>query len=236
MTKTTTKLKATALLAVGVTAFGACDVTNPRPVQDEFLALPASQPGVVNGAVRMMNLLIGDGSYTMNLLAREIFPGGQTGAFGHAVSVQGGDLQPGSFGLYWDRGMQARFIGETAIKRFTDAGSTDALMYQAHLWTGYAYRYLADWWCDSVVGSTDPAVSEPGVFEEGTDTWYERAIANFDAALGFASSDEERFRAHAGRAQAFVGLGQWGEVGKRLRLPCRGQVLVPGGEFAQEHA
>ena len=212
MTNIGIKLKATVLLGIGVTVFGACDVTNPGPVQDEFLALPASQPGLVKGIVRSMNLLIGDGAYTLALLSREIFPGGQTGAFGHDVIVQGGDLNPGTFGAYWNRGMQARFIGETAIQRFTEAGSTDELLFQSHLWTGYAYRYLADWWCDAVVGSTDPTSQEPGQFEQGTDTWYERALANFDAALGFASTDEQRFRAHAGRAQAFVGLGQWGNA------------------------
>ena len=186
-----------------------CEVTNPGPVQDEFLAELASQQGLINGAIRRMNELIGDGAYTTALLSREIFPGGQTGASGHDVINQGGQLVEGSFGGYFNDAMQARFIAETAIKRFTDVGAAADKLYQAHLWAGYAYRYLGDWWCDAVIGSTDPAETEPGSFEAGTATYYQRAIDNFTAALGFAATDSERYAARAGRAQAYVGLGQW---------------------------
>ena len=199
-------------LAVGVvcatTVLSGCEVTNPGPIQDEFLAEPASQQGLINGAVRRMNELM-YGTYTMALLAREVFPGGQIGAFGHDVIVQGGELLPGSFGGYFNDAVQARFIAETAIKRFTDVSAPPSMMYQAHLWAGWAYRYLGDWWCDAVIGSTDPDDETPGMYEEGTDTYYERAVANFTAALGFATTDAQRFAARAGRAQAYVGLGQW---------------------------
>lgn len=198
--------------AAGVLALSllaGCDVTNPGPVQDEFVALPEAQQGLVTGAARAITELVGYGPYTRGILAREIFPGGQTGYSGHDPIVQGGHVLPGSMGGFWNDAQQARFIAETAIKRFTEAGAPDELMYQAHLWAGYAYRHLGSWWCDAVVGSTDPEDPEPGVFEEGTDTYFERAIQNFTAALGYAATDQERYAALAGRAQAAVGLEDW---------------------------
>jgi starch-binding outer membrane protein, SusD/RagB family len=200
-----TSLVVGALCAMTLTS---CEVTNPGPIQDQFLAEPASQQGLVNGAIRRMNELM-YGNYTLALLAREVFPGGQIGAYGHDVIVQGGELIPGSFGGYFNDAVQARFISETAIKRFTEVGAPANMLYQAYLWGGWSYRYFGDWWCDAVVGSTDPDDETPGSFEEGTDTYYERAAANFTEALGLATTDAQRFAARAGRAQAYVGLGQW---------------------------
>src|SRR4029453_1770571 len=109
---------ATAALACG--ALAACDVTNPGPVQDEFLALPASQQGLVNGSVRRLAEAVSWEAYTTGLVAREIFPSGQTGAHGHDVLTQGGYIQPGSYGGYFNDAQQARFIAEQAITRFTE--------------------------------------------------------------------------------------------------------------------
>lgn len=212
MTIETTRLYGAGRLAAGIlslTLLAGCEVTNPGPVQDEFVALPAAQQGLVNGAARSITELVGSGAYTRDLLAREIFPGGQTGYSGHDVTVQAGYVVPGSFGGYWGDAQQARFIAETAIKRFAEAGAPDDLMYQAHLWAGYAYRHLGGWWCHAVVASTDPDDPAPGTFEEGTDTYFERAVANFTAALDYAATDQERYAALAGRAQASVGLEDW---------------------------
>ena len=46
----------TFMLAVAVTV--GCEVTNPGPVGDEFIALPASQAGLVNGSWERMNLVL----------------------------------------------------------------------------------------------------------------------------------------------------------------------------------
>lgn len=188
-----------------------CDVTNPGPVQDEFLAEPASQQGLVNGAVRNISVNMGNNAYAAALLAREIYPGGQTGAWGNNVAIQGGHVIPGQgpgfTGLH-----EARFISETAITRFAEAAAPDNMMFQAHLWAGYSYRILGEWWCDAVVGSPDPTVREPGQYEVGTTTYFQRAVTNFTAALDFASTDGERHRALAGRASANLWLGNHAEA------------------------
>ncbi len=186
-----------------------CDVTNPGPVQDQFVAEGPSQQGLINGSRRSMAELIGNGAYATGILAREIFPGGQTGAWGFDVTLQGGHVLPGSFPGLFNDAVQARFIAETAIKRFEEMDAPANMIYQAHLWAGYAYRVLGEWWCDAVVGSTDPDDPEPGMFEEGTTTYFERAVDNFTAALQLASNDGERHAARAGRAAAYVWLGEW---------------------------
>lgn len=211
-------------------ALGACDVTNPGPVQDEFLALPASQQGLVNGAIRRMSELMGYGTYSMALLSREIFPGGQIGAFGHDVLVQGGHLIPGNDLGYWGDAQQARFIAETAIARFTEAGAPANMMYQAHLWAGFAYRVMGEWWCNAVLGPTDPSDVTPGSYEVGTQGYFQRSVDNFTAALGYAATDAERFAARAGRAQAYVGLGDWANASTDAAA-----VTDPGFVFLMEY-
>ena len=92
------KMKNTGIVVAGAMSLmlmSGCDVVNPGPVQDEFLAVPASQAGLANGAFRRLAETLSYGNYTMAILSREIFPGGQIGAFGHDVAVQGGHVMPG---------------------------------------------------------------------------------------------------------------------------------------------
>ena len=73
-----TVVRALALaLPIGVAT--GCEVTNPGPVGDEFISLPASQAGLVNGSRERMNLVTTYGAYHLALAPREMFPGGQTG-------------------------------------------------------------------------------------------------------------------------------------------------------------
>ncbi len=67
-------MKRTKILCVAgvatVALLAGCDITNPGPVQDQFLAEPASQQGLVNGSIRRMSELMGYGTYSQALLAR----------------------------------------------------------------------------------------------------------------------------------------------------------------------
>lgn len=178
-----------------------CEVTNPGPVQDEFLGDPQSQPGLVNGSTRRLAELVTWQAYTSALLSREIFPGGQTGAGGHDVSTQGGHVLPGSYAGYFNDAQQARYIAEEAIRRFNDAGASDALLYQAHLWAGWAYRTLGENWCEAIIDGS--GIQPNSVYFDG-------AVEHFTTALGFAATDAERWAALAGRAAAQAWLGNWG--------------------------
>lgn len=184
-------------------AVAGCEVTNPGPVQDEFLALPASQQGLVNGAIRRLAEAVSWEAYTSGLVAREIFPGGQTGAHGHDVLTQAGYIQPGSYGGYFNDAQQARFIAETAIKRFAEVKAANSMMYQAHLYAAYAYRNLGENWCDAVI---DGGPLLPGK------TYFDKAIENFNTTLTYAATDTEKRNVYGGRAAAYAWLGDWAKV------------------------
>jgi hypothetical protein len=75
------------------------------------------------------------------------------------------------------------------------------MMFQAHLWTGVAYRFLGEWWCEAVVKSTDPDDQTAGAYEKNTKTYSDRAIANLTKALELAQTAHERNWARMVRAQ-----------------------------------
>lgn len=187
----------------------ACDVTNPGPIQDEFLGDEAAQIGLINGAIRSIVDGYTDRAFDMALIARQIYPGGQIGAWGNPVHIHAGNVED-LYGANFIALHQARFIAETAIQRFTLAEASNERMWGAHLWAGFSYRILGDWWCDTVLPSTDPTSTEPSeYFPDTTDPYFERAVSSFTSALGFAETQEQRDAAYAGRAQANLWLGNW---------------------------
>jgi starch-binding outer membrane protein, SusD/RagB family len=191
-------------IALACAGMAACDVTNPGPVQDEFLALPASQQGLINGAVRRLAEAVSWEAYTTALAAREIFPGGQTGAHGHDVLSQAGYIRRSdSYGGYFNDAQQARFIAEQAITRFTEVKAPQNMMYQAHLWAAYAYRNLGENWCEAVI---DGGPLLPGK------TYFEKAVDNFSKALTFAANDAEKRAVYGGRAAAYAWMNDWTKV------------------------
>jgi len=195
----------------GLCAFAAaCDVTNPGPIQDEFVGDEAAQVGLIYGAQRQIATQYTDNAFDFALIGREVFPGGQIGAWGNPVAIHAGHVDDFYDNGSFDNLQTARFIAETAIARFTEAGASNSRMHQAHLWAGWAYRILGEWFCDTVLPDEDPTVTEPpAYFADTTDPYFERAIARFTSALGFATNNAERQAAYAGRAQANLWLGNW---------------------------
>ena len=139
-------------------------------------------------------------AYTTGLLSREIFPGGQTGAHGHDVLIQGGYVQPGSYAGYFDDAQQARFIAETAIDRLTEVGATDALLFKAHEHGGLRLPHPGR----ELVRGRPRRRRHPArnhLLPAGGGALHQ--------ALGLAATDDERYAALAGRAAAEVWLGDW---------------------------
>lgn len=202
-------------VAVGVTLSAACEVTNPGPVQDEFLSLPASQQGFVNGAKERLTRSVGWMTYSTALIAREIFPGGQIGSYGHNVDHQAGShvwSSSGPNGVY-NLSQQARWIAEEAIRRFTDSDEEvpASIMFQAHNWAGYANRVLGENYCESVI--------DGGPLEAGT-KYFERAEQHFTQAIAIAPDNDSKLAATAGRAQVRMWLKNWaGAVSDAQQVP-----------------
>jgi hypothetical protein len=212
-----------AVMALGVMG---CDVTNPGPVQDEFLDLPESQQPLVNGAPRMLLVVVKNLGYSAALPAREIFPGGQTGNHGHEVIQQAGYFSEFD-APQWGNAQQARFIAESSIERFTRPGFTvaPAILAQTYTWAGYVNRVMGEHFCY--------AVFDGGPLEPGT-RYFERAEQHFTRAIEVAAGNTAlRNNALAGRAQVRLWLRKWAEAEADAKLLANdfSFSLIPGRDI-----
>ena len=189
-----------ALLATVVVLGAGCDVTNPGPVQDEFLSDATTHPGLVRGAER--GLLRGSARifFAVATITREIFPGGDTNS--HSPRLQYGALPSEEMAAMWDPVQQARFIAEDALNRFADPDvvADPELQAQAYIWAGYANKLLGENFCEVVFngGPAEPSVNA-----------LLRAEQHFTSALAGAQTPDQTSAAYAGRAQARIEMNDW---------------------------
>ncbi|AHG91765.1 RagB/SusD domain-containing protein [Gemmatirosa kalamazoonensis] len=212
----TTRLLATAAALLVV----ACDfhVTNPGPVQDDFLDLSAAYPAIVNGAGRNLSDALNWISYTGAAVARELNPAGSTGSFGISVQQQNGKLMDDEVNTHWGNAQQARWTAEQGLERLraglkTDfAKSKDAA--QLLLWAAYSNRLLGENMCDAVID---------GGPKEAYTVYLDRAEAQFTEAIAVATAASQpamATAATAGRASVRALKGNWsGAVADAAGVP-----------------
>lgn len=194
------RLGAVVLVAIMAAFAASCEITNPGPVQDEFLDDPTTHAGLVRGAER--NLLIGSARlfFAIATISREIFPGGDINS--HSPRLQYGALPSDEMSEYWDPVQQARFIAEDALRRFADPNVTadPVLEAQAHIWAGYANKLLGENFCEVVFdgGSAEAPMNA-----------LSRAEQNFTDAIAVAQTASQTAAAYAGRAQTRIEMNDW---------------------------
>ena len=181
-----------------------CDleVTNPGPVQDEFLddaqAFPSLLQGVRRASALAYTRLALDGGMT----SYEGTPGGLFGQEfidGKLTSVNVND--------HWSRAQQARWMAEDGVRRLRDAlggeFASNEIAGRLLVLSGYANRTLGHNMCI--------AVFDGGPEQPSTD-YLTRAEGHFTEAItvGNASGASDiAMAAQAGRADVRMWLGDW---------------------------
>ena len=201
-----TKRIAAALASVALLASCETKVTNPGPVNADFLDSKAALTAVVNGAGRDLAETLNWTLYTGAAEAREIWPAGSTGSFGISVNVQNGKLTEDESGDVWDRGQRGRWTAEQGadrIKRVLSpaeyAKSADAA--QVLVWGGFSNRLLGENVCTGIIDGGPP---------EDSKLYFTRAEALFTEAMSVATAAAKPAlaqAAQAGRASVRLDLG-----------------------------
>lgn len=201
----------------------ACDttVTNPGPVQDEFLTDRNAATAMVNGAGRALSSGINYIGYTGAAVAREIHPAGSTGSFGISARWQNGELNGDDADLntHWEEAQRARWLAEETLRRLEAAGPPPTgslqtpvqyanILQLAYVYAGYANRLLGENMCAAVID---------GSAELPVNTFFTRAESLFTKALAVTGGTPATMTtlngaAYAGRAAARVFLNKWNEA------------------------
>ena len=189
---------------LAILALAACDtdVTNPGPVQDEFLNEVDAHPAIVDGMGRSLAQAINWVGFTGAAVAREIHPSGSTGTFGITVKWQKGELDANDDALntHWNEAQRARWFSEDGISRMEEVGAAQTLLAQAYLYAGYSNRLLGENMCEGVIDGGAPTAST---------VYLDRAEAHFTQAADIGTGDV-RMAAVAGRASVRAYQGDWG--------------------------
>ena len=201
----------------------ACDtnVSNPGPVQDEFLNDRNAAAAMVNGAGRALSSGMNWIGYTGAAVAREIHPAGSTGSFGISNRWQNGELGADDSDLdtHWEQAQRARWVAEESVRRLEAAGPPPVGSLQtpaaykntlqlAYVYAGFANRVLGENMCDGVIDGS--GVLPNSVYFTRAESLFTKAIAITGGTPATILS--QATAAYAGRAQARVYLGKWPEA------------------------
>ncbi|AMW04482.1 RagB/SusD family nutrient uptake outer membrane protein [Gemmatimonas phototrophica] len=198
MTMNFRALVRTAPVAV-LALFAGCDlkVTNPGPIQAEFLDNTAALTAVVNGAGRDLAEALNWTAYTGAAVTKEVLPSGSTAAFGISVRQQLGVLSNDDGGDWWNQAQRARWTAENGVARIKEVlptSATSATLAQGLIWVGFSNRHLGENFCDCVID---------GGAKQAHTVYFERAEAAFSEAITVATAANNatlRDVATAGRA------------------------------------
>lgn len=206
---------ATGLLILAPLSACSFDVTNPGPVEEQYLSNASAIPAIVNGAGRDLSHALNYIAYIGGAVARDIFPAGSTGAFGISAREQIGQLEADQSNEYWNFAQRARFeaeSGDSTIKATlaADAYGRDTRVAQIKLWAGYSNRLLGENMCEAVIngGPREPST----VFLTRAEQHFTEALAIATAAGTTAPITLLANAARAGRASVRADLGKWAEA------------------------
>lgn len=120
-----------------------------------------------------------------------------------SVNQSQGLLEPDESNGMWSSTMNARFVSDNAVARFTEIGADTQVLAEAHLWSGFAYRLAGENFCQAVF---DGGPAQPHT------AFLEGAVDHFTEVISLTTDAEMRTAAYAGRATAHMTLGNWADA------------------------
>ena len=185
------------------------DVKNPGAILDEDL----------NSAKGVDALVVGmssdfsegyDGQSFLNARGGDEMSGG--GSYYLTGEVRRGLIVSEDINGFWNDAQRARWVAEGGLERMKKIGNYDFegndLTARAYLLAGFANRWLAENFCYVVYSA--PYEDDTGEALPKS-AGFQRAIGHYNAAIQHGSGDIVT-AARGGLAQAYVGLGDWGQA------------------------
>ncbi len=192
---------ANGMILATLAGIAACDltVTNPGPVQDDFLNDEGAFPAVLQGARRMHALGYTRIALDGAMVSLEAIPGGL-----FDTEFKKGILTSDNSNDNWENMQEARWVAEDGARRLAEVGANSGALYAELLvQAGYANRSLGHNMCSAVIDG-GPA--------QDFMTYFDRAEQHFTDALAVASAAGEADLANAalaGRADVYMWQGNW---------------------------
>jgi starch-binding outer membrane protein, SusD/RagB family len=220
----------------GVFLITSCDfeVTNPGPVQDEFLNEPGAQEAIVNGMARDLSDALNWIGYRSAAVTREIHPSGSTFSYGISPRAQRGLLPDDETDTYWNFAQRARWSSARGIERLQNTleqqeFDQSELITLAYLWQGYSNRLMGENFCQAVIDG-GPAESYT-VFLNHAETAFTNALNHAQSI----NNSDLALAAQAGRAAVRRYLGDWdGAVSDAEQIPSDFVYEMPYNQVEQD--
>lgn len=219
------------IAVLGIGLLSACDfsVTNPGPIQDEFLDDPQGLGALVAGMNRAHSRALTFFTTHAGVVAKELTPSGFVGTdpLGTSTQMRQGILVPQEVNPHWQAAHSARWVAEDGIRRMRrvlpeSQFASSALVARAYLFAGYANRLLGENMCDAVIDGSGAA---PVALH------FARADSAFTVAITIASAANQpttETAALAGRASVRASLGRWEDaIADANRVPTAFQFQAP---------
>jgi starch-binding outer membrane protein, SusD/RagB family len=187
--------------AVALLGVAGCDlsVENPGPVADGILDGSAAHQAVVNGVARTISISLNTIALQTGAVTREVMASGNTTI---GIEAGNGNITTQSNAGLFDAVQNARWMGNDAVRRLTEAKASNELLAQANLWAGFANRW-GDILCDAVID---------GGPKQAYTVMLDKAVAQFTAAYTLSAVTATKNAALAGRASVLADLNKLTEA------------------------
>jgi hypothetical protein len=199
-------IRTTAPLLLGALLLAACDfeTNNPGRVLEEDLNAETAVKPLVTG---MSSDFSEEYDGIAFLIARASDEMAGSGSYSSTAEYRVGLIPNEYADGVWEGVSRARWVAEDGLRRMQNIPDYqfegNILTARAYLYAGLSNRVLGESFCAPVFDG-GPAEQPEAAFE--------RAVAHFTEAIDHAQqagATEVEFAAYGGRAQAYVGLGDW---------------------------